>query len=547
MIVSGTRVRGDRVVGRRVIGRSVNASAGGGVDPDPAVESVLFSVRAMSFDSRVLRAPMEGQYGTTRAGLYWTLPANGDGVTDYYLFETHDDGTGRYVGIDPGDFVTALAGWTGIEVQHAAGRRTAAQRATAIRSALQAAAISNWTVGGSGADVEIEGTINSATCAAVGMIGTTRGQWGTRRRTAQFTGSDLSGRVGQFFVSPSVDVVVTAIGMYFADHSAQCRLALFTGGTSSSLSGTTLRCEAVTTGSSTGWNWIALTPSQCFLLPGSTNCRLVTKSNSTAEPGYIAIGDLTGTDFLGARNLEVYDTMSTSPSVAYPASLSGETADTSNGVYVMLAIQYTEVGTGAVRTSRVGIQISTPTDLGSTSSLTAPDAAGADLFMGASATGLAGWEYAAWAIAIGTTHSSQLRGFICEGGSVGNAVGATVVWQAQTTGSATQQWLEIAISAGTAHDPDAVMHWGCRNNAATVNFRFAFNADRLIASPDSNQADFVDASEYEIFNSSGAHGTNPAVAVPSPIATNGATTQANTNYPGAYVVLRYPADEVLAA
>lgn len=520
----------------------------------PALESATFTVRATSFDSRALRAPMEGQYGPTRAGLYWTLPANADGDTDYYVFETQDDGSGRYCGIDPGDFVAALSGATGIEVQHASGVRTAGQRATAIRSALTSAAIDNWTIGGSSADVSIEGTIDSGSAAAEGMLSTTRGQWGTRRRTAQFTGSDLSGRIGQFGVSPATDVVCTGLGFFFADHSAQVRVAIYTGGTSGSLAGTTLRAEVITTGAVAGWNWIAFTPSQCFLLSASTNVRIVAKSNSTAEPGYIGIGDLDGTDFDGARNLEVYDTMSTDPTVAFPASLSAETADTTNSVYAMMAFQYHAVGSTAVRTSRVGVQISTVTDLGAVSSLTAPDAGGADLFMGAAATGLSGWEYAAWAIAFGTTHSTQLRGFIAEGGSVGDAVGASVVWQAQSSGSATAAWVETSIAAGTAHDGTAVVHWGCRNNAATVDFRFAFNVNRTQATPDHNQADFTDASEYEIFRSvngdgtgGDVHETSPAVAVASPIATDGGGTAGNTNYPGAYLILRYPADTVVAS
>lgn len=519
-----------------------------------ASETATFTVRATSFDSRALRAPMEGQFGPTRAGLYWTVPSSGGG-TNRYVYETQDDGSGRYCGIDPGTFVAGLSGWSGIEVQHPAGVRTAAQRATTIRAAITAAGISGWVVGGSGADVAITGPIDAQTCTVAGMLSTsTRGQYGTRRRTAQFATSDLSGRIGQFGVSPGQDVVVTGLGMYLDDHSAQVRISMYTGGTSGSLTGTTLRAEVITTGSATGWVWVAFTPAQCFTLSASTNFRIVAKSNSTAEPGYIGIGDLTGTDFDGARNMEVYDTMSTDPTVAFPATLAGEGIDTSNAVYAMMAFQYMAVGSTAVRTSRVGVQISTVTDLGATSSLTAPDAGGADLFMGAPATGLSGWEYSAWAIAHATAHTTQGRGFIVEGGSVGNAAGGTVVWQSQTAGSATQQWVEVAISAGTAHDGTVVTHWGVRNNAATFDFRFAFNANRTQATPDHNQADFTDPSEYEIFRSvngdgtgGNVHETNPAVAVASPVATDGGFVANNTNYPGAYLVLRYPADTVVAA
>lgn len=531
---------------------SVTAAAAGGV-PEVTTETATFTAGPASWHDR-RQASIQGTHGSTRSGLYWVIPATGS-ETDRYVWWSHDDGDGRQTGLDPGNYVAALSGYTGVEVPLAAGPLSASAVATATRTALSGL---YTTIGGTGADVSIEGEIDSATCSVGGMWSpSSAGAWGTRRSTPQFTGNPLSGRIGQFGVSPAADVIVTALGMYLAASTDDVRVALYSGGTQASLTGTALVAEVVIPAGDTGWRWGVLTADEAATLSSSTNIRWVAKSNGTSDPGYIAVSDLVGTDFPDAGagstyDLEIYDTMSTDPSVAFPSTLAGEGITTA-GAYAMFGMQYqTADGTSATWTTRIGTHIPDPTDLDQTSSLTVPDAGGADLYMGVAHPGILGMQLTAWAVCF-STHTAQLRAHVVQGGSVGSSVGGTVLWQAQTTGSDTGTWHEEAIANVALADDSSVLHWGCRNNAATAAFRFAFQADRALNSPDSNPADWSDASEFEIFRSVNGNGTggdvhetNPAVAVASPIATDGGGTAANTNYPGAYLRLRVPPDTVTA-
>ncbi len=540
------------VVGSAAPSLSAVTLSAAGEQPEVTTETATFTAGPASWHDR-RQASLQGTHGSTRAGLYWRIPATGT-ETDRYVWWSHDDGDGRYTGIDPGDHAAELAGYTGIEVQLDAGAVSASDVATATRTALSGL---YSTIGGTGADVSIDGEIDSASCTVGGMWDpTSLGAWGSRRSTPQFTGNPLSGRVGQFAVSPAADVIVTAIGICLAASATDVRVSVYSGGSQASLTGTTLEAEVVIPAGATGWRWGVLTASQVFSLASATNIRLVAKSNGTSDPGYILASDLVGADFPDSGGgstyaLEIYDTMSTDPSVAFPSTLAGEGITTSP-VYVMMAMQYLEPdGTSAVWTTRVGTQIDDPTDLDQVSSLTVPDAGGADLYMGVAHPGILGLQLTAWACCF-STHTTQLRAHVAQGGTVGDAVGASVLWQSQTSGSDVDTWHEESISNVALAD-SGVIHWGCRNNAATAAFRFAFQANRALNSPNSNPADWSDASEFEIFRSvngngtgGNVHETNPTVAVASPIATNGGATANNTNYPGAYLRLRVPPDTVTA-
>lgn len=526
--------------------RARYAAALAGPVTTPTGETITLTLQPASWHSR-LRASYEGTYGSTVAGRYLQIPATGGG-TDRYVYWTQDDGTGRYTGIDPGPYVAALSGYTGVEVQLAAGAVTAADRATATRTALTGL---YTTIGGTGADVEITGELDAATCA-VGGLGepSEAGMYGTRRQSPVFAVTDLSGRVAQFGVSPAFDCTVTALGIYLNGAATDVRVALYSGGTQASLTGTTLEAEVVIpAGGTDAWTWVALTPAQVFDLPTSTNFRLVLKSNGTSEPGYTSTGTLTGTDWPDAGggstySLEIYDTMSTDPAVAFPSTLAGEGITTSP-VYVHAAFQYSAAdGTSGVFRMRLGLSPEIlPAALAQTSSLTAPDADGADLFMGVANPGILGAQLSSWHMVYGTQHSTQMRAFVAQGGSIGDGDTSTVVWQSLTSGSATDSWVDVAAS-GSLNATD-VIWWGVRNDVSTANLRFALNANRETATPDWDPADWTDASEYEILNTGGLYVTDPATSVGSPIDVNGATTATNTNYPGSGITIVVPADEVV--
>ncbi len=509
--------------------------------PPPSDVTATVSLQPSSWHTR-RRATLEGTYGPNTSGRYVRIPGI-NGTPNVYAYCTNDRGDGVQVGIDPGPIVAALAGYTGVPVPLGTGNITAAARATAMRAALTTAGYYS-SVGGSGGDVVIQGQIGSVTTGAI--HGSAGGASGTRRATPQFSSSPLSGRVGQFMTWAGGSVRVNAIGIYLADTTTAVRIAMYTGGTQASLTGTTRVADVnIASGGAVGWNWSAV---PTFTL-ANDNVRLVAKSNGSSIPGYIGSGDLTGTDFT-ADPLEIYSESASDPAVAWTSSLDVETVGSTSAVYVMMAFQWTAVdGTSGVFTTRVGVHIADPTDLAQQSSLTSPDAGGADLYMGAPNPGMLGMELHAWAIAHGTSHSTQMRAHLCNGGSVGDASGSTVLWQGLTAGSATDAFVEIAVPGNVAVPSTGVLQWGVRNNAGTATLRFALNANRETASPDDNVADFVDASEYEIFNSlDGAgvvpdqHETDPAVAVASPVSTDGAFTATNTNYPGAYFVLRVNAD-----
>lgn len=483
----------------------------------------------------------QGTLGSNAWGEYWRIPSEANPAVGDYVYFTMDG-----AGVDPGDHVAELAGYTGHVVDLTGPQVTAADRAAAARADVT---ISGMTIGGSGATFTVTGAIGTPTVG--GMHGATAmGAAGTRRMTAQYATSDLSGRVSQSWTNAAGTIVPTAIGMYLDDTATAVRLALYSGGTAGAGGHTSAALVGeilIPSGGAAGWHWAELPSAAVVSIANGTVLRLVAKSNGTAEPGYIAIADLTGTDF--ANNLEVLDTMSTDPTVAFPSTLAAETADNSNAVYLLAAMQYRSLdGSTGLYTTRWGIQVADPTDLALESSLTAPDSLGAELYFGAPPPPMLGLELDTWAIGWGTAHTTQMRAIVAQGASVGDATGADVLYQAETTGSTTDAWVEYAVAGNVAVDDAETLWWSVKNDAATASFRFALNANRETASPDDNPADFTDASEFEIFATASGIGTPPAVydtdpsnATATPIDPLTAATANNTNYAAGYLILRVPA------
>jgi len=86
----------------------------------------------------------------------------------HYLYITQDDGTGRYIGVDPGDFEARLVGMTGVEIQLPAGDRTAAQNGATVEAQWNAAGTSVTATDNGGGQVDFSGAIDAATIAAAG-------------------------------------------------------------------------------------------------------------------------------------------------------------------------------------------------------------------------------------------------------------------------------------------------------------------------------------------------------------------------------------------
>lgn len=507
--------------------------------PDPGSTSTV-TLQPSSWHTR-RRASLEGTFGPNTSGRYVRIPGVG-ATPNVYAYCTNDRGDGVQVGTNPGPLVAELAGYTGVVVALGSGNITAATRAAAMRAALTTAGYYT-SVGGTGSDVVINGSIGVVTTG--GIHTPTGGAAGTRRSTPQYFASTLSGRVGQFLTWAGGSVLVDAIGIYLAATPTDVAIAVYTGGSAGSLAGTTLRGEAViASGGAAGWQWSAV---PTFTL-NNGSVRLTAKSNGTSIPGYIGSGDTTGTDFADA--LEIYSEVASNPATPWSASLSGETVGSTSPVYVMMALSWRAAnGSSGVFTTRVGVHVATVTDLAQVSSLTAPDAGGADLMMGVANPGMLGLELGGWGIGQGPTHTTQGQAFVAAGGSIGNGVGATVLWRDRTTGSGTNAWLRLSAPAGVAVPSSGPLWWGVRNNVASFSFRFAFNADQVQANPDDNPADWSNASEYEIFRSVNGNGTggnvhvtDPAIDVVSPIATDGAAVATNQNFPASYIDLQLPED-----
>jgi hypothetical protein len=510
--------------------------------PAPPGVTATFTLQPSSLDDRET-AWRQGTRLHTSWGEYLRIPTDADPDVGDYVYFTHDG-----AGVDPGDHVAELAGYTGHAVDLTGDSVSASTRAAAARAQVT---ISGYTIGGSGATFSVTGDIG--TCTVGGMHDATlAGAAGARSRTPVFATNPLSGRIGQSMTWSAGTVVPTALGIYLADTTTALRLAIYRGGTAGAgghTSAALLGEVLIPAGGPVGYNFASLPPSAVVSIANGDVIRFVAKSNGSSIPAYRGLGD-GFTDY--ANNLEIYSETASDPTVAFPADLSGESATNAFAIYVMGAIQYRSAdGTSAVFTTRWGLHIDDPTDLAQSSSLTSPDAGGAELYMGASPPPLLGMELDTWAIGWSAAHGAQMRMLVAQGGSIGDAETADILYQAQTTGSTTNAWAEYSVPGNVAVDPTEPLHWGVKNNSVSVNFRFALNANRDTADPEDLPTDFSDASEYEIFNStsgtgsgSGAYDTNPANATASPVDPLTAATASNTNYPAAYLRLRVPASTV---
>lgn len=545
-VVRGRVTAGAIVAGAILAGVIVGTSVSDG----PATQQVEFTVGPASWDSRVRRAALNGHYGSTRQGLYWQIPATGGG-TARYVWWSHDDGTGRYVGIDPGDWVASLSGYTGVEVQLAAGTRTAAQVTTATCSALNAVYA---TVNCGTTTVTVEDEIDAGAVVIDGMYDAapaTR-QLGARRGTPQFTGNPLNGAVGSHLTSPASTSIVHGIGIYLTAHAEQVRLGVYTGGSTDLSTTTTLRAEGVTTGSATGWQWVLFDDADVFSVASSTSMWLLAKSNSaTTDPGYTLTSTTDGFDFT-AQNMQVFGGLNASPSVAFPASITG--AATSNSpVFPFIAVLYRPASSDSdTLRMRVGVHTDAVLAAVTESDLLAPDAGGANVMTYIDAPTLLGMQLDNIRIAVGSTHSQQFRLGVATGGAYENINGATVVWDAgQTSGSSTNAWNTLTAPTGgsSVSIASGAILWAMFRGNGGVTVRFAANAaGQGAVSPAYDPTDLLvssglgDGPEYETNTGNPAHSTNDAVAYESPLSRDAGDDLLPGNYPGIAIGLRIPPD-----
>lgn len=128
-----------------------------------------FSPASWQTDHRSL---LDGTYGSTAYGMWVAGPSD-------YAYATHDDGTGTYVGTDPGPHTAALTGLIGHEVQLPAGNSTEAEVA-----ALFAPVLETFT--------EVTGVVDNAD-GTLTVQGLSDGDLGTGTTFADRSGAGVMG------------------------------------------------------------------------------------------------------------------------------------------------------------------------------------------------------------------------------------------------------------------------------------------------------------------------------------------------------------------
>lgn len=220
----------------------------------------------------------QGIAGSTALGSYIAIPGRG-AIGNHYFWCTHDDGAGRFVGVDPGPFEATLAGYTGHEVQLASGNRTAVQVATAVAAAAAGVYASALAASGT---VTIRDTINAAAAFVGGSydaagggaitdlvprIGGIRGHV-HETQNASFTATTAASRLRASDIPAGRFRVLGFRIRWGTSHTGQMQVAVYQGGSGFNFQGATLRGRlGVTIGSATSaWVDVLCLPSQVIEL-----------------------------------------------------------------------------------------------------------------------------------------------------------------------------------------------------------------------------------------------------------------------------------------
>lgn len=393
MIVAGDRVRGEVVGGRAVAGALVGPPDGEVVPVTPGVITLRRTLGAVTLSSTVsavgqvsatvattlgaatlsstvtaetpppptgetVRATMPaatwslddadfraGEGGSNYFGAFVAIV--GDGIDDHAWYFTHDG-----YGWDPQPYNASLAGFTMHAVNLGAGAQTNTAVATALRAAIDAAAIYD-DVAGTGANVEVTGSIVAASCFTGSSTPGTSASWGSHEDVPVFDGNPLSVASQAYSLFTDGPAIATGLGVRLASAGDPVRMALYTGGTAASGSGgtivvaaadwdgTALHCESEIGGSGTGWVWQPLTPDQVAELADNTPVQYVVKGETVDTHGSFTtapdIGELNNQQLATIESTDI----DPDPSVAFPSSLDAITdLAGSFGVVWMVAFEY---------------------------------------------------------------------------------------------------------------------------------------------------------------------------------------------------------------
>ena len=511
-----------RPLGPEALGPIAIAPSNTGERDGVAVEATTVTLAGAGWDLTQL-AMLRGAAGSNRTGAYVETATS-------YAYSLHTDGAGNVVGYNPGQWVAALDGKTGIPVTHAAGLRTAAQVAADYRSAT------GW--GGSGADLEVPNYVG------VGDSWASRGgaqMWGNRAQVNAQTGGAMGEVLATHGVSPTGERLLTAIAVYLvgADPSEEIKVALYLGGDASDYTAAVLLMSRVFTASGTGWAILPLTPSEVAFLNADDVWALVGGITLTTMPGFSGLA-LDWTD----QNVLQLD-VDPDPDVAFPASLVAASTTANYNLRQMIALELRAapyVGDGSWE-AVIGVRSDDVLGSSLQSDLPGPGGSGANVQMAMQTPNMPGMVVVRSEVAVGTEHTTQFRVGLRAGGSIGNPTGSTRVSDlGATTGSSTNAWAQSSAGVGDAVAANTLVHLGIRSNTGTVSVRYAA-WDSGLVDPPGSPVDFVGGvlSEYESGAANASYSTNQAVAIESSFTADASDIQPG-NYPGMRLLVRVVGD-----
>ena len=211
----------------------------------------------------------EGTWSGTMVGSWHPV----DGSS--FPFFTQDDGTGRYVGVNPEPYEPSLSGQTGVEIRLAAGTQTPDDVGAATEAQWHAAGTGIVATHIGGGVVRYVGVFDAAAAAAAGP----GAEWATRGAGTGAYGAvqlDAPGSARadidwqswcQIEVASLPGVACRVVGIRFRGDNL--RFIVATGGVNGDPESASVRYQGVHGGGGSGWHNVYFEPSEVFDLGSS--------------------------------------------------------------------------------------------------------------------------------------------------------------------------------------------------------------------------------------------------------------------------------------
>lgn len=444
---------------------------------------------------------LDGLVGCTRFGGYWL------GETSY-VYWLHDNGTGRFVGVDPGLYVLELDGLVGIPVQLDAGTLTDAEVAAATRSTVSGATGSGnqvtlpgtWTVGGVDLDDRgLHSAHGNRNAAPGGFVP---------------IGGPVNETLATHCVSPASDELVVGINVYLstADPDELIAYSLWVGGDEADYQSATLVAEAILSASGTGHFFVGFTPEQAAIIPASSSMWILQRGQGSAStaPGFN--GEPAALDITDQSILQ----LDLNPDPNVPATSLAAVNTTANyNLRQMVSVQF---ATAPYRrpgewSGRLGVHGDTLLASPTQSEFTNPDPLGANVCFPVRSPDVEGMHSVEMAMGFGTIHTAQVRLYTRYGGASDTDPdgAANTVDYGLTSGSATNAWVPAVDGAGELLPRNEIIRLCVRGNGGGA-IRFAA-WDSGAADPPGVPTDYIGGAlaEYETNSSNANHSTDPIV------------------------------------